>query len=283
MFSLRRLILFSHLFLAGCAVALFAHTVLYTGGSLVISPCLISLFSSTIVYYNFHKFSYKIHSLRPLHIIRLLLDPSVYLLDRILFVAGSLAFVIAFFNMSFALEIAWLAVIGLSLLYTLPVVGPGPVKKRLREFPLFKPVIVALVWAITTVIFPHVEYSLELNPSQVFLLTGSCFVLVFVLCIPFEIRDEAKEQQRSVESLMRFGRKKILIATAMLVLFTLGIQTAYLYAGWIDGPAYRSLAIPLLIAAMWMLIAKPFWPGWFFKFAIDGTMLLPWLFLILSR
>ena len=108
-------------------------------------------------------------------------------------------------------------------------------------------------------------------------------LLVFILCIPFEIRDEEKERVREIDSLLKYGRSKLLAVVTVCVLVLLILQWSMHIRQLIDSVEWLSLSVPLVVAVMWMFLARPYWPGWIFKLAIDGTMLLPFLLISLRN
>jgi len=278
--SFRRTFFYSHLFLALCAAAMWSYTSLSAGLSWKFSPSLQLLIASTVVYYNFHKFSYRFGSLHPLRIGAALLDPSVRPADRLLFVLGGSVFVAGFVRLSVTMMLAWLIVIGCSLLYTLPLLSSFAGFRRLREIPWLKPVVVSFVWSATTAIFPLLEAGITQGFLPVFF---SAFAFVFALCVPFEIRDHQREVERNIPSVMKFGRKRVIALALLLVALTVLLQLQHYLNGTLSLPGFLSYLLPLLLSIVWMLVTRPDWPGWYFKGVVDGTMLLPYLFLILFK
>lgn len=80
----------------------------------------------------------------------------------------------------------WIALTGImTLFYAVPVLPNG---KNLRNTPGVKIGIIALVWALTTVIFPAINSGLWYSETLLLLFLQR-FLFVFVLILPFEIRD----------------------------------------------------------------------------------------------
>ena len=182
-----------------------------------------------------------------------------------------------FFNLNTWLGIGFL--VFLTGLYALPIL---PKAKNLRSLGGLKIFVVALVWAGATVILPVLVVSEPLT-WDVYVETVQCFILVFVLLIPFEIRDLVYDQEDMQTLPQRFGvaKTKIFGAFATLLYFfmtflkddigskelflkgilylTLGIvmfttkrkQSKYFASFWIE-------AIPIFWLVIWVLSEKLF-------------------------
>jgi hypothetical protein len=277
----RRIFLFSHLFLACCAAALYLHTLSLSGQPLHLTPYLLVLSAATVVYYNFHKLSYRLTTLSPAGLWASLTDSSVRVADRMLFLSGGLAFLVGFVKLSAALQLAWCAMIACALLYSVPLLAFTGLR-RLREIPSVKSALVAAVWAMVTGVFPMMEDanpSAEPGPWFIFI---SRFALVFALCVPFEIRDQHREQARNLPSVMQFGRKLVIGTALVLLLVAATMQVLSFIGDRLSLNAFISFILPGLTAAVLMLITRPTWPGWYFKLVVDGVMLLPLVLLTLA-
>lgn len=104
-------------------------------------------------------------------------------------------------------------------LYALPVL---PKAKNLRSWGGLKIFIVALVWAGVTVVLPVLSANEDLS-WDVGVETIQRFVLVFILLIPFEIRDLAYDQPELKTLPQKYGvtKTKIFAGFAILVFFFL--------------------------------------------------------------
>lgn len=91
----------------------------------------------------------------------------------------------------------------LTCLYALPLL-PG--KRNFRSLRSCKTIIVALCWAILTVLLPLVNANLELTGS-VWVLFLQRILLVLALMIPFEIRDVKYDDPRLDTLPQRYGVK----------------------------------------------------------------------------
>lgn len=277
--DIRRTFLYSHFFLAMCATGMWLHTLADAGLPLKISPAFIILPAATVVYYNFHKFSYRLDSFRPVSIWKTVMDPSVRLSDRTMFVVGGLLILVGLWKSPPAMVAAWTAAAACALVYTFPVIRFSNRFRRLREIPLLKMTTVSAVWALTTAVFPVLDAGSSLPLTATFLYK---FSLVFALCVPFEIRDQQRESERSIPSVMRYGKGPVVLVALLLLAVTVFQQYVFLAGGASSARQFISHLLPASLAVVWMIITRPHWPGWYFKLVVDGTMLLPFLILILS-
>jgi hypothetical protein len=66
--------------------------------------------------------------------------------------------------------------------------------------------------------------------------------------------------------------------TFMLLVATLLVLLAY-QQNMIDQVELISYVFTNTLAFAWIVMAKPTWPDWYFKFWVDGTMLAQFIFL----
>lgn len=114
----------------------------------------------------------------------------------------------------------WIWVLGLIILtglYALPVL---PKVKNLRSWGGLKIFVVALVWAGTTVLLPAISANQYIS-WDIGVETFQRFVLVFILLIPFEIRDLAYDKPELKTLPQRYGvtNTKIFGGFATLLFF----------------------------------------------------------------
>ncbi len=132
------------------------------------------------------------------------------------------ALAIALYHAHFLNIKTWIGIgilLSLTGLYALPIL---PHRKKLRNLGLLKIVLVALVWAGTTVLLPIISFGKEvLWDTEIETLQR--FILVLILLIPFEIRDLKYDGPELKTLPQRYGvaHTKILGAIATVVFFFL--------------------------------------------------------------
>ena len=161
--------------------------------------------------YNFHTYSFKLDYSNFGNLYRSYLKLKISISEQILF---TLITIIALVNVFFLSEkvVLWLFPFGvLSLLFSIPLWGIKR-KFRIRESLFVKMPLLAAVWSVTTVIIPLVDQNI--NPASPFVIqqTVCRFIFVFILYIPFEIRDmeiDKSENIKTIPSVFGVGRTKI--------------------------------------------------------------------------
>lgn len=117
-----------------------------------------------------------------------------------------------------------LGLAGLTFLYAIPFFPKNFIKsniKNLRAISGLKIYIIALVWAITVVLFPLInsEYSLD---NDVLVTSFQRFLFVIVLMLPFEIRDLKNDSLKLLTIPQQIGVKRTKqIGVVVLVLVLL--------------------------------------------------------------
>ncbi len=170
------------------------------------------LFFGSIVCYNFVK--YGVEAKKYIWVIHSY-HKEIQLFS---FLAMGVAVYHAFFlNMKTFVAIGWLIL--LTGLYALPVL---PKAKNLRSWGGLKIFIVAIVWAGATVILPVLSDDCLIT-TDVVIESIQRFILVFILLIPFEIRDLAYDEPGLNTLPQRYGvaKTKIFGGFATMVFFIL--------------------------------------------------------------
>jgi hypothetical protein len=156
-----------------------------------------ALFFGTIACYNFIKYGVEAHKY-------ILVSGRYVKLIQSISIA---ALFLAFYHFYFLPHTIWIAVgllILFTALYTLPVL-PG--SKNFRSLGGFKIFIVAMVWALATVILPLFAAKKALFPNAGIELVQR-FLLISVLMLPFEIRDLNVDPPQLHTIPQRLGIKK---------------------------------------------------------------------------
>lgn len=152
------------------------------------------------------------------------LTPGLRYIQIFSFVCG-LGFLISLWYMPLSVFL-WGGVFGvMTLLYALPVFSR---KRTLRGISGIKIYIIALVWAGATVVLPLAYAKVEVNTESVLFFLQR-FLFIWVLTLPFEIRD-LQYDDRSLQTVAQLLGIKRLKAVGTLVLLMM------LVVGWISQP-----------------------------------------------
>lgn len=160
------------------------------------------VFFGTVSGYNFVKYAsvYKKHF------------NELYLYLKVVQIVSIIAL------LYFALKLPWIILIcfggfaALTILYTIPLLK----NKSLRNYTGLKITIVAFVWAGVTVLMPVINVEILID-VDVWITFFQRFLIVFVLTLPFEIRD-LKYDELTLETLpQRVGVKKTKVIGVLMI------------------------------------------------------------------
>jgi 4-hydroxybenzoate polyprenyltransferase len=190
-------LLFTSLFTACCATGLCMATERLINGHppRLTNPLHILVFGSTLLVYNSPRiFKKRYH--REIYTSRL---PDRYRVWYFVFFA--LGFSMVILSLSWLSRQIFLACLVLGVLafaYSLPLL-PFRNKKRLRDFGWIKIFVLASVWTIVTSVLPILYWhkTLSLYPFEIVLR----MVLIFTLCIVFDIRDMQADLNNNIHTL----------------------------------------------------------------------------------
>ena len=160
------------------AVVSFMLLRIYEIGLTVNLNLIFCVFFATISGYNFVKYAgiAKLHHRSLTKQLR-----AIQIFSAISFVF-TIYFLVQLRLMSIMLLIS-LSII--NFIYAFPVFSKA---KNLRNLPLVKIYIIAMVWSITCVFLPIIEYQVNFELDYIYMFLQQ-FLMVVVLMIPFEIRD----------------------------------------------------------------------------------------------
>lgn len=265
--------LFDFYLKASVHVALAVLSLVYVGSkSLNISldlPLAITVFCGTIMCYNFIKYgesaTYYFRVTQKAFV-------PMQMLSALAGIFGAYG-LISLSNLSFGVLMAMIFLTGL---YALPML---PSKKNLRSIGGLKMSVVGVVWAMASVLLPLSTLGTNLFTEALVLdffwvgLLGlflGHFILVWVLMIPFEIRDYKTDPMEVKNIVQRYGLKKTTYLGALMTLVFVALQlfnAAILQ--WRFSEIVLQLAIGMLLIASVFLAARLKWP-YFAEFWVES-------------
>lgn len=185
------------------------------------------------------------------------------------------AFLGAIYHFYFISERVWGAltiIFVLTFLYALPVL---PHSKQLRSWGGLKIFVVALVWSVATVILPALNYG-QMSWWDVSIESIRRFLLVFILMVPFEIRDLVYDSPEMKTIPQRVGTAQTKIYGALvnvphffLILFKDTVRINELLAS-----GFLFLGLGIL-----MFVTKRKQPPYFASFWVEAIPLFWWALL----
>lgn len=229
----------------------------------------------TFLLYNFHTYSFKLDYSGFRKLYRSYVSLKISLSEQIFFTLFTLIAFIEFFYLSEAV-MYWLIPLGiLSLLFSIPLWGIKR-KFRIRESLFVKMPVLSAVWSVATVIIPIVEQNIEPDSAFVIQQTICRFIFVFILYIPFEIRDMEVDRSENVRTIPAvFGVEKTKMLGVLLVILEIMVHHFMPVQNIIS----FALDISSIIALLYIFFKVQDRNGFFYKLFVDGTMILRFLFL----
>jgi 4-hydroxybenzoate polyprenyltransferase len=261
-------ILFTSIFVAGCAVAFCMETNILLGVPLNNFSFYCFVFGATIVQYNLHYIVKKVAAKDSARLRWSQRNKNIHL---ILLIAGS--FLILFSLFSFHLEHFFiLFVLGcVSFLYSFPLL-PFAKKKRIKDYGFLKITTLALLWTLVTVWFPVSGHTYDTGLFIFVFIKRLLFM--FILCLLFDMRDIEVDNSENIKTLaVVLGHKKSYnLSYLLLLVFVLLSVAQYFYLPQIQ------FLIPMLISSVATLITieitKKSNSDFVYLAGIDGMMLL---------
>jgi 4-hydroxybenzoate polyprenyltransferase len=266
--KLLEFILFTSIFVAGCAVAFCMETNILLGVPLNNFSFYAFVFGATIVQYNLHYIVKKVAAKDSARLRWSLRNKNIHL---ILLIAGS--FLILFSLFSFHLEHFFiLFILGcVSFLYSFPFL-PFAKKKRIKDYGFLKITTLALLWTLVTVWFPVSGHAYDTGLFIFVFIKRLLFM--FILCLLFDMRDIEVDNSEDIKTLaVVLGHKKsYTLSYLLLFVFVLLSIAQYFYF-----PQMRFL-IPMILSAaaafVTIEITKKSNSDFVYLAGIDGMMLL---------
>ncbi len=272
------LLLYGNFFIAFCAVAMTFQTELLLYKQLEWTFLIGFVFFSTL-------FLYAIHRIVGLKKVRPFLDKyrygTIYKFRthiKIYAFIGGLGAFYFFFFLSFNNHLLVSIPAILSLGYVLPFVQG---EKRLRDLDYLKIFLIAIVWAIITVMMPIFERTTSLNFSH-FVIFLERAIFVFAITLPFDIRDlkvDAHIAVKTIPSSLGTKKTKHLAGACLLAAFLLAIGNF-----WLELYSFKTLIalfISYLFSFLLVLYSDQVEEDYFFTGLMDGTMIVQFILVVI--
>lgn len=259
-------LLYSHVFIALCAVAMTLQTTHLLSATNA-SPMLLGLvFFSTLAIYALHRLvsARKLGNALVIERFSIIQTYQHHIWGYT--VIGVLGAGICFLGLPWRLKGALLMPGLLSLGYVLPFWGKD--RLRLRDFHYLKIFLIAGVWAYVTVVLPAIEQGIAWDQVAFRALERALFI--FMITLPFDLRDAHLDAYHAVKTLpTQMGTSSTLyLATILWILWS--ILVGFLYTG----PTTWGLWVSGIYAWGLVCYAPKVQHDYYYTGLIDGTMLV---------
>jgi 4-hydroxybenzoate polyprenyltransferase len=264
-------LLYSHIFLALCAVGMTAETImafeLYDEKN---TAYLFFIFFSTIITYNIKGIS----SLKEPHSEKLQWAVRNKKALLVFFVSSILLSTCLFIYIN-TKPLYYLIPLGLlSIAYSIPI-GTGNYKISIRKIPYAKTILVAMVWTLVIAYFPFVIA----NASFSWQWLVSEFMFLFSLAILFDIKDMKTDALNSISTFpLTIGVRKTILLS---FLFLLGGISFLFYSNTAHASLIAEIIISFVAIIFIIDLSKKSTEEKYYMFWIDGLMIGRFLLFIL--
>lgn len=260
-------LLFSAVFIGLCTVALCWETNVLLGLPPVHWSLYLFVFGATLLQYNLHYLFKKTHSFKS--------ERQVWSINnrqtqKILLLTGAVLVVVSLFWLEPRHFVVLVVLALLASLYSFPLLPF--VKKPLKEFGIFKIILLSFEWTLVTVWFPADQQGVDM--TSYWLVFVRRFLFMFVLCLLFDMRDRELDASNGIRTIpVRIGlRASYRLADVVLVVFVLISLVQFIRTG--DIPFFQAM---LLSAGLtWVVIqqTKKIDNDYIYLAGIDGMMLV---------
>jgi len=163
----------------------------------------------------------------------------------------------------------------ISVLYTLPIFGK---KMRLRDFSYIKIFLIACVWAYVTETIPLLRNDVERNLIGYLFVERVCFFLA--ITIPFDIRDLEVDKVNHVKTIPTLLGASNATYLSLGLICIAGLIEWFVIQDQHIGSTSAIMAYVVTAVIIWMVRTKK--NDYYFSGLLDGTIMLPYLMLVIN-
>jgi len=283
-------LLFSNIFMSLCAVAQGLVT-FYLIGSRPVMPVLVLLFTSTLGIYNFCILIINVKDPGQSPYKRVRWFYAHYRLMVTFTIVALLSLVPLFFLMSAEARILLMFLSVLSFFYGIPLFSLSGQKFGLRNIPGLKPLLITLVWTMSTVLLPVLEaehnHLVAVSMRALTILIAKRFLFIAALTVPFDIRDLFQDKQSGLKTVPTvWGEKnaylfcQLLLAGYIVLLFLFENSGPVSYWGNSD---FWALTLTALLTGWLIFKSSREKNEYYYFFYLDGVLILQFVLLVVLR
>ncbi|RWY47144.1 hypothetical protein EPL05_22695 [Mucilaginibacter gilvus] len=265
-----------------CAVAQ-ALVTFHLIGSKPVTTVTGLLFTSTLGIYNFCILLSKPNKPEASPYRRVRWFFSHYRLMVTFTIVSLLSLIPLFFLLSMESRILLVFLSILSFCYSLPLFTIGEHKFGLRNIPGLKPILITLVWTLSSVLLPILEaenlHLADVSMRDTMILIAKRFLLIGALTVPFDIRDLFQDRQSGLKTIpVAWGEKNAYLFCQVL----LAGYVVLLFLFRNNGFSVDFFALTTTAILMGWLIFRSKWERneYYYFFYLDGVLVLQYVVLV---
>lgn len=166
----------------------------------------------------------------------------------------------------------------ISIWYVIPIFKKG---KRLRDYPIIKIFLVALVWAAISTFIPLIENEVDLE-IKIFIFLEKYF-FIFAITLPFDIRDIEYDKAKGVKTIpIILGKSKSIVLSIILIVIVLGIVISLNIMNIYSDIHLLALCIGYFFTIVIIIFSKNISSDYYFTGLIDSLAIIIFLMLFFS-
>ncbi len=164
----------------------------------------------------------------------------------------------------------------ISVWYVIPLFG-----RRLRDYPIIKIFLVALVWAAIATFIPLYKSDIELTKRIAIFIEKYFFI--FALVIPFDIRDIEFDCSLKVPTLPnKFGKDKAIVFASIALIISISIVLVFIKNRIYTEKQGVAVLFGYLLAMVLVILSKNNKSDYYFTGIIDGLPIIGLLLVLFS-
>ena len=273
---------FGNIFIALCAASMVQTSYIVHDHHTNLSFITLFVAASTFLLYNFHQYAYQFEFASWSKFLTSVKEMSIEKTDAIFSVIATIIASSALFFIRSETILLLLLMAIPALLYSIPLFSKGNKKIRLRELLFFKMPLLAFVWAFSTVVIPAVNEGVAMTSPPLIFLFLSRFFFIFALCIPFEVRDiEFDRKNKTLTIPVVYGAFATRFIGVVAVLIEICIHHFLSFEKYISYNIVWALDVTSIAAMLWIIYENKLSGKYFYKFLVDGTMIIRYIILLL--
>lgn len=265
------LLFYGNFWIAACAMAMAWQTEFLLTGSFRLFPLGTFVFFSTLFLYALHRIV-GLEKVEPF--LKKYRFSIIYKFRSHIFLyafLGGLGALYCFFFLSSTNQLLLFLPVILSLGYVLPFKK----NKRLRDFHYIKIFLIALVWAVITVLLPVFQQESAALSKHGLLVFMERVLFIFSITLPFDIRDlkvDAHINVKTIPGRIGISNTKSLAGISLLAVC---LMAGYNYFdAFYTLSSFIAISISALLSFLLVLYSDKTDHDYFFTGLMDGTMLL---------
>ena len=276
-----KFLVYSNLFISIAALVACWSTEILLFGSFSVDKIDFFVFFATLSSYNLHRIV-ALNNPNNKHKEVIKWSHSNLMVIYFLFGFGALACLILFWGLSPLIQIYLLVLGALTLFYSVPFLFFSRFKS-LREINGLKIFLIAFVWMFATVVLPITEKVFLINSDVTFYLCLERFLFIFLITIPFDIRDSNQDKLENIKTLPLIlgvnGSKYFGYCIGVLLFGLLAMYHPLLE----DSSMVIPMVLTYLVSLFLLFKSDENASDNFFLFFVDGTVVLLFLLLVFGK